>query len=107
MNTLCALSFTAFGVLLKDISIIIPNAFGIIVSFIIITVLCILPKEIPKNKEEIVKKDIEIAEISFNKKENNNEKEIKENENEYKSPQMESNYENNIGITDRDQPATL
>jgi hypothetical protein len=97
MNTLCALSFTAFGILLKDIPIIIPNAFGIIVSVIIITVLCILPNEIPKINENVIKKDIEIAEFR---------KEVKEDENEYefKSPCTEPN---NIGITDRDQPAAL
>ena len=103
MSSLCAISFFTFGVLLKDPAIYTPNAIGIVLSFTNIITMCVLPKEKPEIKEK--EKDIENAHVDFNKIKTVSTEIEKEKNFGYKIPNPDPTEENNIGITDRDQPA--
>ena len=96
MNAFCSISFTTFGVLLKDPAIIVPNVIGLTFTIVIIITECVLPNVKPEKKEpEKEKKVIEIAPLDFNKL-----KSMKTEDIDYQVPaSTERNY------TDRDQPA--
>lgn len=106
MATLCSIIWCTFGILLVDPAIIIPNAIGIIFSLVNIITLIILPKNKPEVEVEVGDKEKKEVEISVGGFDKNKDKDT-EGKNDYKipNPDLEKNEENNIGITERDQPA--